>query len=579
MREAPIKLKRAKNEAAGLSESFVAALEKDNPSLLSKLVANTAADDTDQFTIEMSAAPTPDWTKLSKSGATAPKLGDFGTQIKLREMLIARSGAVASNLDDFSMDLIEEHPVDDNTRKRTVFELVSSSKDALQTLFDTLQGAIWKGYTLRFFQPAQSEYGYKFTLNVSGFPEPVKSYSLAQWVELVHSQGISSSGTTCIKWGKHEHSGTMNSRTNTLEIWLNPQACANHGLDGYLSDAGTPNERLGKRITYPPPSFGFFRNPMPESAELISDPEIGLRGQYYTANPRDRPHPQNPTNGMMELTTSKHGTLIDPPALGKFYVRHLNKPGHCTDCWGPQHKKRRGTTEETTCPYTGICRSCLAVLKNLPNKGFHHCCPSLVVDVPRPAKESKGDRKRKFTETIPNPGKPQSNAQNAFEPPAADTARRGKIEALRLATQVRIEKEKAEAAVRAAAEAEAEKIREERRQALLPRIREERAFQAAQDESFAPELAASAHERFVPHSPQLSEEQQLKADLREAEKILQAEDAAAKAEEEAAEAEAEAAKAEEMDTDDEEQLAALLDEPVTPAPVATGMEVDANGDL
>ena len=192
------------------------------------------------------------------------------------------------------------------------------------------------------------------------------------------------------------------------------------------------------------------------------------------------------------------------------------------------------------------------------------------MDVPKPPKENKGDRKRKFTETIPNPGKPQSNAQNAFEPPAADTARRNKIEALRLATQVRIEKEKAEAAARAAAEAEAataaaakavaaEKIREERRQALLPRIREERAFQAAQDESFATELAASAHERFIPHSPQLSEEQQLQADLQEAEKILQAEDAAAKAKEEAAEAEAEAAKAEEMDTDDEEQLAALLD--------------------
>ena len=58
--------------------------------------------------------------------------------------------------------------------------------------------------------------------------------------------------------------------------------------------------------------------------------------------------------------------------------------------------------------------------------------------MPKPPKENKGDRKRKFIETIPNPGKPQSNAQNAFEPPAADTARRNKIEALRLATQVRI---------------------------------------------------------------------------------------------------------------------------------------------
>jgi hypothetical protein len=34
-----------------------------------------------------------------------------------------------------------------------------------------------------------------------------------------------------------------------------------------------------------------------------------------------------------------------------------------------------------------------------------------------------------------------------------------------------------------------------------------------------------------------------------------------------------------MDTDDENQLAALLEEPVTPALVATGMEVDGNGDL
>ena len=131
----------------------------------------------------------------------------------------------------------------------------------------------------------------------------------------------------------------------------------------------------------------------------------------------------------------------------------------------------------------------------------------------------------------------------------------------------------------AAEAAAAEKIREERRQAFLPRIREERAFQAAQDESFAPELATCAHERFVPHSPQLSEEQQLQADLQEAEKILQAEDAAAKAEDEAAEAEDEAAKAEEMDTDDEQQLAALLEEPMTPAPVTTGMEVDTNEDL
>jgi hypothetical protein len=276
------------------------------------------------------------------------------------------------------MDLIQEHPVDNNTRKRSVFEICSSSREALQIIYDTMQGTIWRGYTLRFYQPEESEYGFKFSFPVDKFPEPIRSYSLAQWIEVVHSQGIQITGTTCIKWGKHDQSGAMGSKTNKLEIWLNPLACITHGITGCMEDAGTPNERLTKKITYPPAAFAFFRNPIPESAELISDPVDGIKGQYHTADPRQRPHPDDPANGMMEM---RSGNLMDTADLGKTFIRALVKERHCRHCWGPKHPDR-----EFKCPYEELCRECLGVLKDMPNKGFHHCCSSLIMDTPKPVR-------------------------------------------------------------------------------------------------------------------------------------------------------------------------------------------------
>ena len=367
---APIKLKRTKAQTAGLSEEFVSGLTAENPTLLNKIRLNAAEDEADQFQIEMSAAPDPNWFPDSTAGRNAPRLTEYRTQMQLRSALISQSGAVASGKDSLQMDLIEEHPVENITRKRGVFEITSTSKAALQCIYDQMQGAIWKGYTLRFFQPEESEYGFKFTLSVDKLPDPIKSYSLAQWCEVMHSQGIQHSGTTCIKWGKHDQHGAMASRTGKLEIWLNPQACMSHGLAGCLVHAGTEREALGEKIDYPPSAFAFLRNPVPESAELISDPVHGIKGQYHTADPAMRPHPQDPANGLMELRTSNTGVLLDHQHIGKLAIRKLVKERHCRHCWGPKHQVRGGDK----CPYEDVCKECLEVLGDLPNKGFHHCC-------------------------------------------------------------------------------------------------------------------------------------------------------------------------------------------------------------
>ena len=553
-KRAPIKLKRSKDHTAALAEDFVAAIEAENPELLSKIRQHTAEDASDQYSIEMSAAPDVKWIRDTERGKTAPRLTEYRTQAQLRSTLISQSGAVASGKDSLQMDLIQEHPVENLTRKRAVFEICSTSREALQIIYETMQGAIWKGYTLRFFQPEESEYGFKFTIPVDKFPEPIKSYSLAQWIEVVHSQGIQITGTTCIKWGKHDQSGAMGSKTNKLEIWLNPLACITHGLAGCLVDAGTEKEKLGEKITYPPSNFAFFRNPVPESVELISDPVDGIKGQYHTADSTQRPLPDDPANGMMEMRTSNTGVLMEQSDLGKLFTRTLVKERHCRHCWGPKHLDR-----DFECPYDGVCKECLEFFKHMPNMGFHHCCSSLIVDTPKPVKTSKDDRKRKFEEN-PNPGKPMSKEQTSFTPSAATLAKRSRIEELRVKAQKRHREEQeqaeAEALATATAEAIATKKYEARIQELLLVIKSEREFQALDDSNFAAEIAASAHESFAP--PALTEEQQFEADVREAEKRLREQSLKDDTE---------------MNSDDESTLNRLLEEPVTPAPA--GMALDA----
>jgi hypothetical protein len=195
----------------------------------------------------------------------------------------------------------------------------------------------------------------------------------------------------------------------------------------------------------------------------------------------------------------------------------------------------------------------------MPNMGFHHCCSSLIVDTPKPVKTSKDDRKRKF-EGNPNPGKPMSKEQTSFTPSAATLAKRTRIEELRVKAQKRHREEQeqaeAEALATATAEAIATKKYEARIQELLLVIKSEREFQALDDSNFAAEIAASAHESFAP--PALAEEQQLEADVREAEKRMREQSLKDDTE---------------MNSDDESTLSRLLEEPVTPAP--SGMALDA----
>jgi hypothetical protein len=153
-----------------------------------------------------------------------------------------------------------------------------------------------------------------------------------------------------------------------------------------------------------------------------------------------------------------------------------------------------------------------------------------------------------------------SKEQTSFTPSAATLAKRTRIEELRVKAQKRHREEQeqaeAEALATATAEAIATKKYEARIQELLLVIKSEREFQALDDSNFAAEIAASAHESFAP--PALAEEQQLEADVREAEKRMREQSLKDDTE---------------MNSDDESTLSRLLEEPVTPAP--SGMALDA----
>jgi hypothetical protein len=44
--------------------------------------------------------------------------------------------------------------------------------------------------------------------------------------------------------------------------------------------------------------------------------------------------------------------------------------------------------------YKGKCRECLAVLVDLPNKGFHHACRSLIISNVKPERSSEATKRK-----------------------------------------------------------------------------------------------------------------------------------------------------------------------------------------
>ena len=152
--------------------------------------------------------------------------------------------------------------------------------------------------------------------------------------------------------------------------------------DGALLHAGTAAEVLGKLIDYNPAQIMLGRNSAEEAQELISNGQCA--GQYYTYTPDKRPA-QGAFNAMLETQVS---SSFPQSEFGKTWIRKTIKVGSCQHCWGPSH----GRKEE--CLYKGRCRECLAVLVDLPFKGFHHACRSLIISDAKPKRKGDGNKRK-----------------------------------------------------------------------------------------------------------------------------------------------------------------------------------------
>jgi hypothetical protein len=176
--------------------------------------------------------------------------------------------------------------------------------------------------------------------------------------------------------------GEMTMLTGMLDIWVKPEACSDHSCDGALIHAGTGAEALGKKIEHPPSVIVLGWNSSEEAKELISQ---GLcKGQYYADVPWTRPK-QGEFNAMLEAQCASYLQQAD---FGKTFLRKTVKLGACVHCWGPPHANRE------VCLYKGVCRECLAVLVELPDKGFHHACRSLIISTAKPAKNNASSKRK-----------------------------------------------------------------------------------------------------------------------------------------------------------------------------------------
>jgi hypothetical protein len=209
----------------------------------------------------------------------------------------------------------------------------------------------------------------------------------------VISQEFDPLSVTYITIGVISIPGELTTRTGMLDIFVKPEACSDHGCDGALSQAGTSAEALGKQIEYPPSQIILGRNTAEESRELIAQGQCV--GQYYTDNPNTRPE-QGCLNAMLETQVN---SFLPQSEFGKTFQRKLTKIGSCQHCWGPPHARGE------VCMYKGVCRECLAVLADLPFKGFHHSCRSLIVSSCKPTKPEDG-HKRKFLYDVGTPANP-----------------------------------------------------------------------------------------------------------------------------------------------------------------------------
>ena len=194
----------------------------------------------------------------------------------------------------------------------------------------------------------------------------------------------------------------------------------------------------------PPSQITLGRNTSVEAQEL-KEQGLGL-GQYHTDTPDSRPV-LGVRNAMLELQVNAY---LPQSQFGKTWLRKITKVGSCQHYWGPAHDRKE------VCMCSGVCRECLAVLAELPHKGFHHACRSLIVSIRKPSKKADS-AKRKYQYDPRTPVNPEM----AVYIPSGSMLKRQKLLQLLKEKQLRREAdESAESARREAAQQQAEEDQE-----------------------------------------------------------------------------------------------------------------------
>jgi hypothetical protein len=412
---------------------FFNAMKTDAPELIAQIEKEVAIENQTWYTVEVSCTPDPKWGTSAKG----PDLERFEVERKLLQALAANAGSLADH--SIKMKIIKSMKEDGLLRKRFFYQLSCTSPEGLAAICAHHSSKEWKGYTVAFYQPKDSRFGFRFQYNIAGLPAPFNQYTVADWLQIFVSQGWDASSITYMTVGVVADPGQMSRRTGMIDIYVKPEACSQHGCDGALYYAGTDQQTVGKVIDYPPSQILLGRNSAPEAQELIAS---GMcMGQYYTAHPSSRPA-QGPLNSMLELQV---GAYLPQQDYGKTWLRKTVKLGACRFCWGPKHESR------DTCMYSGICKECLVEMKDLPGNGYHHACRSLVIS------QDKADRKteetaKKRKNSYYDPGMPPTPAMAVYKQSALRDKRQKTLEGLK---QKQLDRMAAEQAAVEAANAEA----------------------------------------------------------------------------------------------------------------------------
>jgi hypothetical protein len=392
---------------------FLNLLKAEAPDLLALVEKESALSDRASYTVEMVCSPDPTWGTSDRG----PDLESYIVEKGLLQALSVLAGADTDH--NITLEPIRSLTVDGQTRKKFFYQLACTSEAGLKAIITHAKSLAWKGYTISYYQPKDSRFGFRFQYSISGLPSPFKDYSVIDWLEVIVSQGWDEQSITYICMGVISDPGEMSRKTGMLDIYIKPEACINHGCDAALHNAGTEQECVGKVIDYPPAQILLGRNPSEESQELIAS---GLcKGQYYTANSAVRP-PQGPYNTLLERQV---GTYLPHSEFGKVWMRKTLKMGSCGACWGPKHPSRE------LCMYKGMCRECLVVLKDLPGGGFHHACRSLVISENKRDKYTERNAKKRRSDSY-DPGTPAHPEMAVYKPSVRLDQRQKVLETLKL---------------------------------------------------------------------------------------------------------------------------------------------------